>query len=137
MNTHWSDTSADAAEARGREMLESEPRAVSARYDGRTGRIIVELSNSATFAFPPQLGQGLAEASAAQLAEVEISGAGFGLHWEALDIDLSIPGLLSGHFGTKAWVRELARRAGQSRSPAKAAAARANGAKGGRPRKTG
>jgi len=50
-----------------------------------------------------------------------------------LDVDLSIPGLLSGIFGTKAY---MARRAGQATSPAKAAAARANGAKGGRPRES-
>ena len=40
-------------------------------------------------------------------------------------------------FGTKAWMSELARRGGRITSPAKAAAARANGAKGGRPRKAG
>jgi hypothetical protein len=39
-------------------------------------------------------------------------------------------GLLAGVFGTKAY---MARRAGQATSPAKAAAARANGAKGGKP----
>ena len=42
---------------------------------------------------------------------------------------------MNGIFGTKAWMNELARRAGSVTSPAKAAAARANGAKGGRPRK--
>jgi hypothetical protein len=47
-------------------------------------------------------------------------------------VDLSIPGLLAGLFGTKAY---MARRAGQAKSPAKAAAARENGRKGGRPRK--
>ena len=69
----------------------------------------------------------------AGLAQVEILGTGYGLHWDALDADLSIPGLLAGLFGTKAF---MARHAGRATSPAKAAAARANGAKGGRPRKT-
>jgi hypothetical protein len=40
---------------------------------------------------------------------------------------------MAGLFGTRS---HMARRAGQATSPAKAAAARANGAKGGRPRKT-
>jgi len=62
-----------------------------------------------------------------------VLGAGYGLHREALDVDLSIPGLLAGLFGTKAY---MARHAGRATSPAKAAAARANGAKGGRPRKS-
>jgi hypothetical protein len=66
------------------------------------------------------------------LAAVEILGNGYGLHWEALDADISVPGLLAGIFGTKAY---MARLAGRTKSPAKAAAARANGAKGGRPRK--
>ena len=137
MSIHWSDAQADKAEASGRELLDSEPRAIAARYDAKSERIIVDLSNGATFAFPPHLGQGLKNASAAELAVVEIAGAGYGLRWEALDVDLSLPGLLAGHFGTKSWMRELARQAGQSKSPAKAAAARANGAKGGRPRKVG
>ena len=89
-------------------------------------------TNGCTFAFPPRLAQGLEDATADQLAEVEILGAGYGLHWEALDADLSLPGLLAGLLGTKAY---MARRAGQATSSAKAAAARANGAKGGRPRK--
>jgi hypothetical protein len=54
------------------------------------------------------------------------------LHWEALNIDLSLPGLMSGLFGARSY---LAKVAGSSTSAAKAAAARANGAKGGRPRK--
>jgi hypothetical protein len=53
---------------------------------------------------------------------------------EALDIDMSVPDLLARVFGTRSHV---ARPAGQVRSPAKTAAARANGAKGGRPRKSG
>jgi len=69
-----------------------------------------------------------------QLEEVAILGAGHGLHWESLDVDLSIPGLISGVFGTRAY---MARRAGEAKSPARAAAARANAAKGGRPRKAG
>ena len=137
MNMHWSDTQAEAAEAQGRALLDSEPRAIAARYDRKSARVVVELSNGATFAFPAGLGQGLEEASAEQLAQVEVSGAGFGLYWEGLDVDLSIPGLLAGRFGSKSWMSELARRAGQSRSPAKAAAARENGKKGGRPRKAG
>lgn len=110
-----------------------EPRAASARYDSRSARVIVDLTNGCTFAFPPRMVQGLEDATDDQLTAIEILGAGYGLHWEALDVDLSIPGLLAGIFGTKTF---MARRAGQARSPAKAAAARANGAKGGRPRKT-
>lgn len=107
--------------------------AASARYDRRLDRIVVELTNGCTFAFPPRLAQGLGQATEDELAEVEVMGAGYGLHWETLDVDFTVPGLLAGIFGTRAY---MARHAGRTTSPAKAAAARANGAKGGRPRKT-
>lgn len=121
-----------AAQERGHVAHQTEPRAVSARYDKKNGRVIVDLTNGCTFAFPPRMAQGLETATDDELASVEILGAGYGLHWEALDADLSVPGLLAGLFGTKAY---MARRAGQATSPAKSAAARANGIKGGRPRK--
>jgi hypothetical protein len=71
------------------------------------------------------------------LAQIEILGLGLGLHWEQLDVDLSVPGLLAGLFGTKAYMdRQRAARAGAATSVAKAAAARRNGRKGGRPRKS-
>lgn len=126
------DAEIDAALERGRAASASEPRAASARYDRRLSRIVVELTNGCTFAFPPRLAQGLEGATDEELAEVQVLGAGYGLHWESCDADFSVPGLLAGIFGTKAY---MARRAGQATSPAKAAAARANGAKGGRPRK--
>ena len=126
------DTAIDAALERGHAAHANEPRAAAARYDRSSGRVIVDLENGCTFAFPPRLAQGLEAASDNQLAAVEILGRGYGLHWEELDVDLSLPGLMAGIFGTKAW---MARRAGQATSAAKAAAARANGAKGGRPRK--
>jgi hypothetical protein len=67
---------------------------------------------------------------------VEVLGQGYGLHWEKLDVDLSIPGLLAGLFGTKAFMdRQRAARAGASTSQVKAEAARQNGRKGGRPPK--
>ena len=71
------------------------------------------------------------EKSDADLADVELAGE-TGLHWGNLDVDFTIKGLMAGVFGTAGFM-DAARRGGQSRSAAKAAAARANGAKGGRP----
>jgi hypothetical protein len=127
------DAQIDAAIERGKLALETEPRAAFVRYDRGLDRVIVDLTNGCSFAFPPSVAQGLEQATPDQLADVEILGVGYGLHWEALDVDLSIPGLMAGIFGTRTY---MARRAGQATSLAKAAAARANGAKGGRPRKT-
>ena len=127
------DAQIGAAVERGRIARLTEPRAANARYDRDAGRVIVELTNGCVFAFPPRLAQGLEVATDDQLASVEILGSGYGLQWEALDVDLSIPGLLAGLFVTRAF---MARNAGRAKSPAKAAAARSNGAKGGRPRKS-
>jgi hypothetical protein len=132
-----SDAELMAAEALGRKMLKSEPRAVAARFEAATGRMVVELMNGCVYAFPPGLVQDLQGAGPEALMGVIVDGAGFNLHWPALDVDLYVPALVAGVFGTSAWMRQgLARLAGQARTPAKRAAARANGAKGGRPRKT-
>jgi Protein of unknown function (DUF2442)/Domain of unknown function (DUF4160) len=124
------------AEGHGKQSLRSEPRARSARYDRKTGRVLVELTNGCSFAFPARRAEGLQEASDRDLVDIQILGLGYGLHWEKLDVDLSVPGLLAGLFGTKAYMdRMRAARAGAATSPAKAAAARKNGKKGGRPLK--
>ena len=136
--TDLSDTEIDAARRRGDVLAGAEPRAAAARYDAVTGQVTVELTNGCTFTFPGRALEGLGEATDAALAEVEVLGSGYGLHWESLDADFTVPGLLMGLFGTRAWMaREQARHAGKTRSPAKAAAARANGKKGGRPKGSG
>lgn len=110
-------------------------RATEARYDRATGRVTIDLINGCAYAFPAQLVQYLNGATDDQLASIEVDGLGFNLHWPELDTDLYVPALVSGMSGTRVWMmRELARRAGQATSPTKAAASRANGAKGGRPR---
>lgn len=129
--TELSDADIDAAMTAGQRAKREELRAIGARYDRKTQRVVVDLSNGCTFAFPPRLAPELAKASEDQLAEVEVLGSGYGLHWESLDTDLSVPGLMSGLFGARSYLAKLA---GSSTSAAKAAAARANGAKGGRPR---
>ena len=116
-------------------LLKSEPRALAAHYNGTTGTTEVELSNGCSFAFPTSSVQGLQGIGEDILRQVAVVGEGFGLEWATADVQVTIAGLLAGVFGTKRYMAELARRAGKSRSPAKSAAARLNGAKGGRPRK--
>ena len=127
----------EMAEALGDAMLATDPRAIAARYDRTTARIVVDLMNGCGYAFPAALVQDLQNAGDDDLAAVQVDGLGFNLHFPTLDADLYVPALLSGIFGTKTWMTsELGRIGGRKTSAAKTAAARANGAKGGRPRKT-
>ncbi|WEQ54167.1 DUF2442 domain-containing protein (plasmid) [Komagataeibacter oboediens] len=130
-NDHNIEKQMDAAYERGRIRRETVPQAIAAGCDATTGRVTVELSNGTRFEFPASQAQGLERATPEQLAQVEIMG-GYGLHWEALDADLLVPELMAGLFGSRAY---MAAKAGRQASPAKAAAARRNGVKGGRPRK--
>src|SRR5690606_13365070 len=98
------DEQIEAANERGRICRETHPHAAAARYDAKADRGVVELLNGATFTFPPRLVQALHDATPAQIAEVEVLGAGYGLHWESLDLDYSVPGLMNGVFGTAKWM---------------------------------
>ncbi len=97
---------AEAVE-RGRIAAETEPRAASARYDRATGRVEIELKTGCLYAFPARLAQGLRDATPEQLTAVEVTPDGFGLHWEELDVDLTVPGLVAGVFGSERWMARL------------------------------
>ena len=88
----------------------TEPRAIAACYDSEIQSVVVQLKSGAVFSFPSTIAQGLTNADTKLLAEVEITPAGDGLHWETLDVDFTVKGLLAGIFGTKAWMTELQKR---------------------------
>ena len=88
-----------AAHARSASERQSGRRARSARYDRRTRRVLVELSNGCLFGFPVSALAALETASPADCARVKVSPGGGALHWRALDVDLSVPGLLLAFVG--------------------------------------
>lgn len=97
---------------------------------------MIELTNGVTVSTPIHSLQGLEGAPAQALAAVVVGPRGASLHWEELGVDFSVAGPLAGVFGMRAWMAEVGRRGGRATTEAKAAAARANGAKGGRPKKS-
>lgn len=127
----------EVANERARQLQASTPRAISARYDRKTGRIVVHLSSKLIVSFSFRDAEGLEHAKPSQLEEIEISPSGFGLYFPRLDADLYVPALLEGFLGSRKWMAaRLGQAGGQSRSRAKKLASRANGRLGGRPRKT-
>ena len=126
-----------AANGRAAARLAKTPIAVSARYDRRIGRVVVGLSSGLEIAFKPHDAQGLEQAKPGQLADIEISPAGLGLHFPALDADLYLPALLDGFLGSRRWMAAaMGKAGGGATSEAKRVAARTNGKLGGRPRKS-
>lgn len=120
-----------AAREAGDAYAKATPGIVAAGYDATTGRITIELTNDARFEFPARKIQGLQNATDAQLAKVERMVC-YALCWDELNADVLVPDLMAGVCGTRSF---MASQAGRTTSAAKSAAARRNGAKGGRPRK--
>jgi len=110
-----------------------EPFAQSAIYDARSGTLTVALRGGSIVCADARALRGLGEATDEQLASVRIYD-GRALFWDALDVQYSLLAFLSDALGIQT-LQGHVRRAGSTRTPAKAAAARKNGKKGGRPRK--
>lgn len=74
--------------------VELEPRAHSARCTD--DELVVQLADGRTLSVPLIWFPRLAAATARDRNEVRVIGDGDGLHWPALDEDISVAGLLAG-----------------------------------------
>jgi len=119
----------------GKRASKTEARASAVAYRPKEHALRIELTNGAAITLPVNLIPDLRRAPPRAVRAVEVLGRGGALHWEALDIDLSVPGLLSSVLAGPEWLAELGRIGGRKSSAAKTAAARRNGRKGGRPRR--
>lgn len=127
----------EAAKARGRAASTTEPRAVSVSC--QVGRVEMHLGGGAVeglrVSFPARALPFLAHATDEELAQVRCLPGGDALEWPQMGEIVAVRGLLEQLTGLRS-LSAMQKRGGSARTTAKAAAARSNGAKGGRPRKS-
>ena len=106
-----------------------------ARYDGKRDVVIAELSTGSTLTVPRRAIPGFERIQIAVLGDLEITSGREGLWSDNADDGVLLEQLVVLAAG-EAMVGSIGARINATkRSPARAAASRANGAKGGRPRK--
>ena len=123
------------ARARGEARAQDPSAVVDARYDSDKDLIDLTFGGGGSMAIPRNAVPGLQRASVSNLESIVLSPAGDALSWPSLDVDVYVPGLVERAFGSRLFAAATGRRGGRRKSKAKAAASKANGAKGGRPRK--
>jgi len=125
-----------AANRQAADRVRTTPIATAVRYDRNTDRVVICLSSGIEVAFHPRQAQGIEHAKPHQLAKIEITPSGLGIHFPKLDADIYLPALLEGFLGSRRWIAaEMGKIGGKASTKAKSEAARSNGKLGGRPKK--
>ena len=124
-----------AARARGEARAQDASALVDAHYDRTSDAVFLIFRGGGSMTIPRHAIPGLERQPASVLEAMTLSPAGDALLWPAIDADVYVPGLVERAFGTRLFAAAAGRRGGQRRTKAKMAAARRNGARGGRPRK--
>jgi hypothetical protein len=114
---------------------DNEPRAQTVEYVPNLKLLIIGLSNGRRLVLPIEDVQGMGNARKKQMQNYELLGRGTGISFPDLDVDLYVPALIEGVYGNRSWMAQLGSKGGRAKTTAKRRASRANGAKGGRPRK--
>jgi hypothetical protein len=78
------------------QVTDAEPTAVRVWVDKRT--VYVELVDGRIFGFPADRFRILSSANEEELKEVRLDLNGYALRWEKLDEDITVPGVVAGHF---------------------------------------
>jgi len=91
----------------------TETLAVKAWAEGRT--IFLELTDGRIFGFPADRFRILSYATDAELKGVSVRLDGFALRWEQFDEDITVPGVVAGHFELPPPARHRAMAVAESR----------------------
>lgn len=86
------------------------PKVLSARYDAPSQLVVLQLSNGARFGISAEKLEGVATADDDRRAAVTISESGAAIEFPYLGERFSVAELLTGVFGSRAWIAELERR---------------------------
>ena len=124
----------EAAERRGDKIRLQPSALISATLDEPERAVRLRFRNTTELIIPVSAIWEIADAPLENLRTVFASPLGDGLIFDDADAAIYVPGLLSDLFGA-AFAGALGKRGGRATTAAKAAAARKNGKKGGRPRK--
>lgn len=132
------DPELEAAHLRGEEAKKRELRPEGLSLVG--GALVFQFAGGATVSLPLTSLPELAGAPEEALAELVLHPGGWGLSCEPLDLDLDTTGLIMDHLMGEGWREAIGRwyvayAMSGAKTEKKAKASRANGKKGGRPRK--
>lgn len=122
----------DHALAAGRKRLSRALRAESVRYDSGNGVVEIKLSNAVTVAVARSAITEWAQVPEKEMHEVRLSPLREAIAVPTHDVEIGVEGLLRDILPDDLFRRAFAHRGGSTKSQAKAEAARANGALGGR-----
>jgi Protein of unknown function (DUF2442) len=114
-NKQWtnliSEEALDAQIAKAQQAAEvaelTEPRARSIAYDIQQDAIVIYLKTDVFIGIPRKFLQGLENATAEDLQDFWLTSNGDAVHWDKLNASFSIPGLVTGTFGTRQWMAAL------------------------------
>lgn len=86
------------------------PRVLSVRYDAPSQLVVLQLSNGARFGISAEKLEGVAASDDDHRAAVTISESGAAIEFPHIGERFSVAELLTGVFGSRAWIAELERR---------------------------
>ena len=125
----------EAGRAAGRVRLSSALRAESVRFDSDSQTVVIRLSDKVSVGVSKATFTEWDTLSDDEMRDIRLSAVRDALAVGTHDVQVSIEGLLRDVMPEPLLNRAFAQRGGAATSPAKALAARVNGARGGRPKK--